>query len=335
MTISLFNGGLWKEPVDVQAKHGSVWSPVSKVWVKDNGVWVEVWASELALTATSAAALDVSTIFGADWGASKNKRLIIPDTETIGPMTIPSGLGGSLIIENAGQIIGAGGAANGGAGGDAITANSSFTLINSGAVRGGGGGGGQGGQGGDGAALQTVREPATGERYNSSTDYFYATVAPRGTIHPIVPTGTATVYWDGVEVARIQAIGYGALFPSAQGNDGMTYYRGSAHQGSSKYPVWREGQTSIPIPGGTGGAGGVGRGYGQSSTNGATGVPGPGESGDGGTGGSGGDYGVAGATGATGANGSPGSPGGAPGAAVNMLAGTLTLDNSGIINGAT
>ena len=70
--------------------------------------------------------VNLSTTFGGDWTSTIPKVLSIPSGVTIGgvsstALTIPSGMGGTLVINNAGSIIGAGGAA-GANGGDAIIA---------------------------------------------------------------------------------------------------------------------------------------------------------------------------------------------------------------------
>ena len=116
-------------------------------------------------TASSASTFNVQPAFGtADYQSGTPKILIIPSGVDLGPMTIPSGMGGTLQIENAGTILGLGGTAgsagsanggnggNGGAGGHAITSAHSFDLINTGTISGGGGGGAGGGGGGQGGS---------------------------------------------------------------------------------------------------------------------------------------------------------------------------------------
>ena len=72
-------------------------------------------------TASSASTFNVQTAFGtADYQSGTPKILIIPSGVDLGPMTIPSGMGGTLQIENAGTILGLGGSAgSAGSGGDA------------------------------------------------------------------------------------------------------------------------------------------------------------------------------------------------------------------------
>ncbi len=84
-----------------------------------------------AVTARNAASLNLATAFGEEYARAVDKTLIVPSGVILGPLTIPSGMGGSLTIGNAGEIQGSGGATNGGAGGAAITSSHSFTLISS------------------------------------------------------------------------------------------------------------------------------------------------------------------------------------------------------------
>jgi hypothetical protein len=248
--------------------------------------------NEIVVTATSAASLDLSTAFGANWGTGVPKRLIVPSGVTLGPVTSPTGMGGSLTIQNAGEIQGLGGTANSGAGGNAITANASFTLINSGAVRGGGGGGGQGGTGGTGrvtvfAGSTTCQCPCSGGCPSGSSASCGARCGPAG---ENCNTRTCS-------------------------------------------PVYSF------FSGGAGGAGGRGTGYGQLLAAGSAGSAGGTNAGAGGTGGSGSTWATSGVTGSTGANGNfssglAGSAGGAAGRAVLMISGTVSVTNTGTINGA-
>ena len=70
---------------------------------------------------------DLSTVFGSDWGENYPKEVIINAGVTIGAtstsneaLEVNSGGVGQITITNNGTIIGAGGAASGGAGGDAF-----------------------------------------------------------------------------------------------------------------------------------------------------------------------------------------------------------------------
>ena len=104
--------------------------------------------------------LNVHTgVFGGDYTSSIPKLLIINSGVEIGAsslsnyaLNLPSGMGGTLTIQNAGTISGAGGDGSssgaGGAGGTAIyIASNNVTVTNTGTIRGGGGGGGKGANG--------------------------------------------------------------------------------------------------------------------------------------------------------------------------------------------
>ena len=269
--------------------------------------------NELLQTVTANASINAQTIFGSDWGTNIPKRLSIPSNVTIGPLTIPTGMGGTLEVDVAGEIQGLGGSANGGAGGNAITANTSFTLnvLSGGAVRGGGGGGGLGGTGGNGSV--TVSNSET--RGNRGTGNYWADNYP---------------VWNGSNPGPYNPVGFTSVSKGAR----FDYYNDVSYYYITVY--WN---TTSSTSGGSGGNGGVGQGYNQSASSGAGGSAGGTNAGSGGTGGTGGSFGSSGATGNTGgngnaSNGSAGSSGGAAGKAVQMNAGTLTVNNSGTINGA-
>ena len=98
-------------------------------------------------------------LFGGDFTSSIPKLLIINSGVEVGAsslsnyaLNIPSGMGGTLTIQNAGTISGAGGdgssSGTGGTGGTAIfIASSNVTVTNTGTIRAGGGGGGKGANG--------------------------------------------------------------------------------------------------------------------------------------------------------------------------------------------
>ena len=103
--------------------------------------------------------LNLQTLIGTTNYTSKvNKKIYINSGVIVGStstsnsaITIPSGFGGNIRLINYGSIQGAGGASNGGTGGNAIFAGSSGVIIdNRGTIYAGGGGGGQGGTGGGG-----------------------------------------------------------------------------------------------------------------------------------------------------------------------------------------
>lgn len=117
-------------------------------------------SSELTAYITSTEEnLNLETLFGSSrYQSSIRKRVVIEEGVTVGAtstanyaLNMPSGFGGRLVLVNKGSIQGAGGAAGGGTGGDAIFAGAPNILIdNRGSIYSGGGGGGTGGTGGTG-----------------------------------------------------------------------------------------------------------------------------------------------------------------------------------------
>ena len=110
--------------------------------------------------------VNLSQTFGTDWASSISKILIIPSGAEIGAtgstsnraITVPSGMGGTLSIQNAGTISGTGGTggtssgSNGAQGGSALLiVSANVTVQNSGTIRGGGGGGAAGNDGSPGS----------------------------------------------------------------------------------------------------------------------------------------------------------------------------------------
>jgi hypothetical protein len=219
--------------------------------------------------------------------------------------------GSDITIDNYGQILGAGGAANGGAGGGAINAeyaNQSVVIHNHpGAnIYAGGGGGGKGGTGGTGGTggqgyYQTWVNIGWSERYN---DWCVSQVS--GAIRRFRNGATVT----GSNYAR------GAYVKKTGPED---LYGDDA--GYVDHYVLQELQTTYTSggaggAGGAGGNGGRGPGYDGSNVAGATGSGGSSgaaggtNAGQGGTGGTGGAGGVGGGWGSSGANGSTGNTGG-------------------------
>lgn len=276
--------------------------------------------NEIAVAATSGTNIDISSLFGGNWTSTIPKRLTIGSGITIGgtgssaAIIIPSNMAGTLEIDNAGTVLGFGGAANSGAGGDAISnAASNVTINNTGLLAGGGGGGGQAGAGGNGTVSTTVQ--GTENRNDANHRVFYDN------------ENGYSYRWGGQVVS----------FP----NSVASYLAGSTFTNNGEYSsvITRHGPitTTTSTTGGAGGTGGVGQGYNQTNTSGSAGAAGGTNAGTGGTGGAGSTYGTAGSTGGTGANGNAtsgvvGTAGGAAGAAV---AGTsVTMNNTGTLNGA-
>ena len=122
--------------------------------------------------------INASTIFGADFASSISKILIIPNGFEIGAttgnhvITVPTGMDGTLEIQNSGTISGHGGSAES-AGGNAIHVSSAgVTIVNSGVIRAGGGGGADGGDGGAGGnGSYEAFSHYTGQSPGSCTPY--------------------------------------------------------------------------------------------------------------------------------------------------------------------
>ena len=123
-------------------------------------------ANQITVTLSSGATnQNVSSLFGSNFSSAIPKVLVINSGVEIGAtslsnyaLQVPSGMGGTLNIQNSGTISGAGGdGSSSGAGGNGGTAlyiaSSNVTVTNSGTIRGGGGGGGRGADGVQGGAI--------------------------------------------------------------------------------------------------------------------------------------------------------------------------------------
>jgi hypothetical protein len=127
---------------------------------------------------TTSTNVDASSYFTTDeWTSSTPKRLVVNSGVVVGAtntsnyaLLIPSGFGGSFILDNNGSILGAGGAANSGTGGNAIFAGAAVSINNAGLIYAGGGGGGQGVNGGKGS-FTTVSYLGQGNVIRQSFSY--------------------------------------------------------------------------------------------------------------------------------------------------------------------
>jgi hypothetical protein len=263
--------------------------------------------------------VNASSVFGSDYSVDYPKEIIVNSGVELGATStsnealhVDSGLTGFLSITNNGTLSGAGGAANGGAAGDAFEADVNCTLINNGTIRGGGGGGGLGGTGGGGSFTSQVVSPISGGGGSPQGNCNYS---------------CNSVYGNSGYYCRTNSAPH------------CTPY----YIGDSPYPQCNVGNCVKDVTtntnGGSGGAGGRGQGYGQSLASGSSGSAGGTNAGTGGTGGTGGSYGSNGATGATGANGNRtnGIAGSSGGAAGNYIRGTsfVSLTNNGTVQGGT
>lgn len=283
-----------------------------------------------ATVGSSTTNVDINTLFGGDYDTNYPKVVDINSGVTIGgsgddAIDIPSGLAGGLTINNAGSILGFGGAANGGAGGNAISNSASgVTINNTGLVAGGGGGGGLGGVGGNGTTTSTTTETRAGGAGQSGGSYY-----------PINSWLWTSANWSGIGTF---SYGGGSTGPVSFG--GHSFSRGSYFGSFGEASMWRIVKTSTvttSTTGGSGGSSGRGQGYNISRTLGQAGAAGGTNAGTGGSGGNGGVYGQAGGSGSSGANGNStnglaGASGGAAGAAVTGT--SVTMNNSGTLYGA-
>jgi len=278
--------------------------------------------NEIAVAATSGTNVDLSSLFGGNWTSTIPKRLTIASGVTIGgtgssaALIIPSNMAGTLEIDNAGSILGFGGAANSGAGGHAISnSTSGVTINNTGLVAGGGGGGGLGGTGGNGTA--TVTTTSTRNAVYGGSTWRWTTGSWSGVGSWTHPGGSTSKSFGG-----------------------HTFQRGSYAGSIGEAAYWTiigNIVSTVSTTGGSGGSSGIGQGYNISRTLGQAGAAGGTNAGSGGYGGNGGVYGQAGGTGSSGANGNAssglgGASGGAAGAAVTGT--SVTMNNTGTLYGA-
>jgi len=264
--------------------------------------------------------LNIQTLFGSSkYSAGINKRIIIASAVTIGAtntsnyaLTMPSGFNGKLILVNEGSILGAGGAANSGTGGNAINAGASNIFIdNRGTISSGGGGGGLGGNGGGGVYYTS---------YSYNCDY-------------CVSGGGSGQHACGGYSQACSCQNSSAYSCTCTNPNNGVCCNGSRNgiyaccNCTCCYRSTCSGTNTNYTSGGTGGAGGRGQGYDGAAAAGTAGTAGGTNAGAGGTGGTGGSYGNSGATGDSGANGNNGS--GSAGTA-GGLAGFYIVNNGNV-----
>ena len=162
------------------------------------------------------------TIFGDDFEVDYPKQLVIGSGHTIGStnpsnaaLTIETNGVGLITVTNEGSIEGAGGAANGGTGGNALQVDGSVavTLVNNGTIKSGGGGGGNGGAGGAGSLSSTATAFSVTDKTGNKPSFVSYTV----------DTYFADRFWTG--------IGSGQFGLNTSGN-------ALTSQISDKGPVW-------------------------------------------------------------------------------------------------
>lgn len=344
MAFGVRSGGSWQDISNIQVRNSGNWTQVKAVLARDGGVWQTVWEHLIvASLTTNQNNFDVSTLFTPEvWASNTPKEAIIETGVTVGStapanaaLTVPDTWGGILTIRNRGNIHGAGGAANGGAGGAAINSlKAGLVVINEtgAAIRGGGGGGGKGGTGGNGTHNVVERQPTTGYAAHPNSRFTYS-------------GGTYGWYWNGGHISYSKTapvtVGGWTYYTAPSPYDSRRVWEGTGDSGGfvdyAAYQIYRQRSVATASTGGAGGDGGRGQGSNHALAAGVAGVAGGTNAGTGGTGGSGGNWGAAGAKGANGANGNvtngtEGSNGGAAGPAITGAARTVT--NNGTISGA-
>lgn len=280
---------------------------------------------QYTITLSNSTNVNLYTLFTASFSFTTTRKYVkftIPTGVTIGSTSsgtpaldigqFPTGT--TIVIENNGNIYGAGGTAgtggtvygaavgaaggatNGGTGGDAIKANylnQTVTITNNGIIYGGGGGGGGGGKGATGA--NGTNGTLTEERYDANN---YSQI----TNNFNTSVNSQIIVWNGVQVYSANNITDPVTV------NGIVYDRGSGFLQSSTNNIYvyrhiltRIEQTTGGIggAGGNGGTGAVGRGNNNLAAA-LTGLTG--STGSAGTAGGGGTA-TAGATGATGGSG--------------------------------
>lgn len=228
----------------------------------------------------------MSSAFGDDWLANYPKTFengpqgVIGATSTsYRALTIPAGAG-KITFLNYGEVQGAGGAANSGAGQTALYIAQGCDVYNHGAIRGGGGGGGAGGRGGQGG-WGYVRTQQDGGWIQNSYEWMW-------TRSPDV----WRIYWAGNLIfdGKYSQSNNGTIQTYSPG-DGWTYFPHSWNSSGTRAAIARYYDTNYAGgAGGAGGPGGRGQGFNHpraEGSPGAGGQPGGPNAGYGGAGGHG------------------------------------------------
>jgi hypothetical protein len=278
--------------------------------------------------------LNLSTLFGATkYQAKIDKKVIINSGVTVGAtntsnyaLSIPSGFGGRIYLVNNGSIQGAGGAANGGTGGNTIFAGASKIYIdNRGTIYSGGGGGGAGGGGG------------TGGTGGAGYVFVPASICGPGACYDSCQNNNCTMIYGANNPCSVSICGGTSCNDDC---NNFTYceeggYQPSSGCGTPQYDYYTGGGAGGA--GGSAAAGGVGAGYNQSATSGSGSNPGAGGSAGGtnaGTGGTGGSSGTGGSGGALGSSGSAGTNGNTGFTGGNGNAGAGSAGSGGAAGGS-
>lgn len=297
------------------------------------------------ITTTSTNVNASSYFTAAEWASSAPKRLVINSGVTVGAtntsnyaLNIPSGFGGTFRLDNNGSILGAGGAANSGTGGNAIFAGAPISINNGGIIYSGGGGGGQGGTGGNGSYVGLGAEQFLGSSgWRTFPGYGYDQYGYR----------CQQACKDAFpQYANVRAV-FNVSNPYRDKYCCVACCFGSCcdccnndnDQDANASCCYGQPYILIGTSGGAGGSGGRGQGYDGNlaagpifgQTNGP--LDGGTNAGRGGTGGTGGNWGTSGDNGVIGANGNAGSAptlGTSGGPTSGGLAGFYIVNNSNV-----
>ena len=227
--------------------------------------------NEIGVTASAASSANLQTLFNNasanSWTSAVPKKYTINNGTTMGILTAPASMGGTLIINNSGNIQGEGGNSSGEAGHTAMTVQSTGITINmlSGStLSGGAGAGGAGGTGGAGNYVS----------YNGTTG---CNTCPSGVIYNTYCSCCCNGCSNEGNPGNIYRCGNNNATSGGAGGafgNGIGFSQSQSNGGSGS-----GGGTSA----GTGGAGGNGgSSYASAGSNGATGANGNAGSGAGG-----------------------------------------------------
>lgn len=302
--------------------------------------------NSVSVAASSGTNVDAAPLFPGSWTGTSTKTLTIAsDVQIVGTnvaLTVPSNMGGTLDIQNAGNIIGSrGNAGNGGtsgnggnasAGGAAISIQANgVTLNNSGTVSGGGGGGGGGAKGASTTNSSQINIGAANYSPSRQWEQLFSGGAFQNNRGKLIIPGVATINFTGGAQNTTQLNKTSGTGTPARINRGNPL--GDPVPNPKRFNVGGGFYTATTTtPGGNGGAGGNGYGWNGSSV--VTAQSGSAGSNPGGA--SGGAGGGAGAAGTAGSN-SPAFSGGSAGAGGNSItspgAVNYSVTNTGTING--
>lgn len=306
MPFYVNDSGTWKEVTsnNYYVKHGGAWTVVQEAYVKDAGSWKLYYQNEVSTTLSNSTNVAASSLFTSSvWTGTTPKIITIPSGVTIGgtggtaAITIASNMAGTLVINNAGSILGTGGASNGGAG-----------EVNN-------------------TAAWSGREPAANWTNGSAQLGYYWNV---NTYHFFYNGSTSYIYWGS-------NIGNASGFPAFIRIGNNEYHRGISRGSGKYEIYRQAKTATSAGTGGAGGLGQGYNQTNSAGSNGSAGGTGAGTGGAGADGATYGQAAGSGSTGANGnsysnGTGSAGSAGGAAGAAVSGT--SVTMNNSGTVHGA-